>query len=147
MQMSDITNIVPSYLKKASPAEKNAFFQTLLHLSFVDGRADDAEIEFIHKAAETHGVENWKDLLDNQSERQILKNVKIIKDRHLAMELIREMCMLSHVDNILSDEETLFIGKVGIALGIEMEKIEQISNWVIDHIIWLEQAKIIFEEK
>ena len=49
--------------------------------------------------------------------------------------------------NILSDEETLFIGKVGIALGIEMEKIEQISNWVIDHIIWLEQAKIIFEEK
>ena len=57
------------------------------------------------------------------------------------------MCMLSHVDNILSDEETLFIGKVGIALGVEMEKIEQISNWVIDHIFWLEQAKVIFEER
>ena len=76
-----------------------------------------------------------------------MKEVKIIKNRHLALELIKEMCMLSHVDNLLSDEETLFIGKVGIALGIEMEKIEQISNWVIDRIIWMEQAKYIFEEK
>jgi len=30
---------------------------------------------------------------------------------------------------------------------LEIEKIEQISNWVIDRIIWLEQAKIIFEEE
>ena len=56
------------------------------------------------------------------------------------------MCMLAHVDNILSDEETLFIGKIGLALGVEIEKIEQISNWIIDRIIWLEQAKIIFED-
>jgi protein-arginine kinase len=86
-------------------------------------------------------------LLDFADEDKILEEVKIIKNRHLALELIREMCMLSHVDNILSDEETLFIGKVGIALGVEMEKIEQISNWVIDHIFWLEQAKVIFEER
>ena len=38
------------------------------------------------------------------------------------------------------------IGKIGLAMGIELEKIEQISNWIIDHVIWLEQAKIIFEE-
>ena len=61
--------------------------------------------------------------------------------------MIREMCILSHVDNYLSDSETLFIGQVGLALGIELEKIEQISNWIIDRIIWLEQAKLIFEEE
>lgn len=145
--MSDISNIVPSYLDKASKKEKEAFFQVLIHLSASDGHTDGSEIAFIKEAALTHDLNNVEDLFIPMEESDILKKIKVIKDRHLALELIKEMCMLSHVDNLLSDEETLFIGKVGIALGIEMEKIEQISNWVIDRIIWLEQAKYIFEEK
>jgi len=31
-------------------------------------------------------------------------------------------------------------------MGVELDKIEQISNWVIDKIILAEEAKIIFEE-
>ena len=144
--MSDITDILPSYLDAASMEEKKVFFQTLLHLAGADGVTDDAELAFIEAAAQTQGIENIEELSGYEDEAAVLENVKIIKDRHLAMELIREMCTLSHVDNVLSDEETLFIGKVGIALGIEMEKIEQISNWIIDRIIWLEQARLIFEE-
>jgi len=143
--MSNITNILPSYLNSVSAEEKIVFFKVLLHLADADGFTDKNEITFIKEAALAQGIE-VESLKDFDDEAKILKEVKIIKNRHLAMELIREMCMLSHVDNILSDEETLFIGKVGIALGIEMEKIEQISNWVIDHIFWLEQAKVIFEE-
>lgn len=145
--MSDISNIVPSYLDKATDKEKNVFFRVLIHLSASDGHTDETEVNFVKKAAKVHGVKNIDDLFVVNSEDEILEEVKTIKNRHLALELIKEMCMLSHVDNLLSDEETLFIGKVGIALGIEMEKIEQISNWVIDRIIWLEQAKYIFEEK
>ena len=145
--MSDISNIVPSYLDKATAKEKNVFFRVLIHLSASDGHTDESEVGFIREAARIHGVKDIDSLFIDHSEDDILKEVKVIKNRHLALELIKEMCMLSHVDNLLSDEETLFIGKVGIALGIEMEKIEQISNWVIDRIIWLEQAKYIFEEK
>lgn len=145
--MSDISNIIPSYLGKATPKEKEIFFQVLIHLSAADGHTDDSEIDFIKEAAETHGIKNIDELFAVTDEKEILEKVKIIKNRHLALELIKEMCMLSHVDNLLSDEETLFIGKIGIALGVEMEKIEQISNWVIDRIIWLEQAKYIFEEQ
>ncbi|MBQ4399778.1 MAG: hypothetical protein II830_00625 [Alphaproteobacteria bacterium] len=145
--MSDISNIVPSYLEKANTKEKEVFFQVLIHLSATDGHTDESEIEFIKEAAESQGLENVDKLFAPTDEQEILKKVKVIKNRHLALELIKEMCTLSHVDNLLSDEETLFIGKVGIALGIEMEKIEQISNWIIDRIIWLEQAKYIFEEK
>ncbi len=62
------------------------------------------------------------------------------------MELIKELCVLAHADDVLTDEETLFIGRVGQAMGVELDKIEQISNWVIDKIILAEEAKIIFEE-
>lgn len=144
--MSDITDILPSYLDSASIEEKIIFFKALLHLADVDGFTDENELAFIRDAAQTQGVSDLTSLKDYADEQKILQDVKLIKNRHLALELIREMCTLSHVDNVLSDEETLFIGKVGIALGIEVEKIEQISNWVIDRIIWLEQAKLIFEE-
>lgn len=145
--MSDINNILPSYLGSATIEEKTIFFRVLFHLADSDGITNENELEFIRNAAKAQGIGNLEELQNLSDEEKILQDVKIIKNRHLALELIREMCMLSHVDNILSDEETLFIGKVGIALGVEMEKIEQISNWVIDHIFWREQAKYIFEER
>ena len=144
--MSDISNIVPSYLNSATLEEKEIFFQTLFCLSVVDGKVDPAEIEFITQAAEDHGVQNIESL-QTSDVKQVVENVKKIKNRHLALELVREMCMLAHVDNVLSNEETLLIGEVGLAMGVEIEKIEQISNWIIDRIIWLEQAKMIFEVK
>lgn len=144
--MSATNNILPSYLDSATLEEKTVFFRVLFHLADSDGITDDNELGFLIDAAKSQGIENLEEL-KTLNEEKILQDVKIIKNRHLALELIREMCMLSHIDNILSDEETLFIGKIGIALGVEMEKIEQISNWVIDHIIWLEQAKVIFEER
>ena len=140
-------NFLTSHLAKASSAEKEAFFRTLLCLSAVDGSTDETEIKYITQTAAEYDVTNLDELVDFKNEDEILEQVKIIKDRHLAMELIREMCMLSHADSVLSDEETLFIGKVGLTLGLEIEKIEQISNWIIDRIIWLEQAKLIFEEE
>lgn len=77
---------------------------------------------------------------------EVVNAVKVIDNRRAALELIKEMCVLAHADDELSDQETLLIGRVGQAMGVELEKIEQISNWIIDRIIWLEQAKIIFEE-
>ena len=143
--MSDIENIIPSSLNNASTKEKKAFFQVLFCLSGIDGQTDEDEFNYIIDAAQRHGINNLDDLTNFSDEKEVLKNVQVIKNRDLALELIKEMCTLSHLDNILSDKETLFIGQIGLALGIEMDKIEQISNWVIDRIIWLEQAKIIFE--
>ena len=145
--MSEINNILPSYLSKANDTEKKAFFQVLICLANIDENFDEDELDFIKSAAQTQGIENLEELYNYGSPEKVIEQAKVIQDRHLAMELIREMCILSHVDNYLSDSETLFIGQVGLALGIELEKIEQISNWIIDRIIWLEQAKLIFEEE
>ena len=145
--MSEINNILPSHLSQANQTEKNAFFKVLICLANIDENFDEEELSFIKAAAKTQGIENLEELYNYGSPEKVIEQVKVIRNRHLAMELIREMCILSHVDNYLSDSETLFIGQVGLALGIELEKIEQISNWIIDRIIWLEQAKIIFEEE
>lgn len=145
--MEDIRDILPSYLGSATQEEKQAFFEALFAVAQADGNCDDDELKFISDAARENGIDNLDEIADSPDIQKVLEHVSKIKNRHLALELIREMCMLSHIDNVLSDNETLIIGKIGLAMNIELQRIEQISNWIIDHIIWLEQAKIIFEEK
>ena len=56
------------------------------------------------------------------------------------------MFYLGYEDGDLSDSEILFISKVGMALNIPLEKMEQISNWVIRGIEWEEEGAEIFSD-
>lgn len=128
--------------------QKTVFIRTLIHLAKTDGDFDESEMEYITILADMHGISHDEVMKfkKEDTEESILAAIKIVNNRRIALELIKELFMLAHTDNKLSEEEMIFIGKCGVAMGIELEKIEQISNWVIDRIVWLEQAKIIFED-
>ena len=128
--------------------QKVAFMKVLSRLAGADGHLDEDELAFIRSMARIYGISDKRvdEILKIDSDEEVVNAVKVIDNRRAALELIKEMCVLAHADDELSDQETLLIGRVGQAMGVELEKIEQISNWIIDRIIWLEQAKIIFEE-
>lgn len=136
------------FIAGLSEDQKVAFLKAFSRLAAADGRLDPEEIEFIKEVALTFGVSERRveEILKIDNDEEIIEAVKAINNRRAALELIKEMCVLAHADDELSDEETVLIGKVGLAMGVDLEKIEQISNWVIDRLIWLEEAKIIFEE-
>lgn len=136
------------YLTDMSEDEKVVFLKTLTRLAKADGRLDEDENDFIREVAVVFGVpENrYPEIMQVKDDEDIVEAVKVIKNRKTAMELIKEMCLLANTDSDLSDNEVLLIGRVGQAMGVELEKIQQISQWVIDRIIWLEEAKIIFEK-
>ena len=119
-----------------------------ISLVIITQRVSDNEKAFIKDLAENYVLPNERlnEIYNIDNDDQIIANVSQIKNRRAALELIKELCYLAHADDELSDKETLFIGKVGQAMNIELEKIEQISNWVIDKIILAEEARIIFEE-
>lgn len=127
---------------------KIAYLKAFTHLASIDGKFDDNEKAYIKSLAEQYvvPVERMDEIFKIEKDDEIIKSVSSIKNRRAALELIKELCFLAHVDDELSDEETLFIGRIGQAMGVELEKIEQISNWVIDRIISAEEAKVIFEE-
>lgn len=134
-----------NFVLKLSQEDKIIFLQALFFLANIDKNRDEQEIIFIKDLADYYKVEQSEEIFKNTTEEEILNKLKTIKNRRTSLELIKEMCLLGHSDSDLTDEETLFIGHAGLAMGIEIEKIEQISNWIIDKIIWLEQGKIIFE--
>lgn len=135
-------------LSKLTEDQKVAFMKAFSRLAGADGHLDEDELAFIRSMARIYGISDKRvdEILKIDSDEEVVNAVKVIDNRRAALELIKEMCVLAHADDELSDQKTLLIGRVGQAMGVELEKIEQISNWIIDRIIWLEQAKIIFEE-
>lgn len=133
---------------KLDETQRLAFLKAFSHLARADGAFTEDEKKFILDTARLFGIHDDKraEIIEPYSDEEIIKEVKQITDRRAALELIKELCVLAHSDDSVSDTETLLIGHIGQAMGVEPEKIQQISNWVIDRIIWLEEAKLIFEE-
>ncbi|MDD4555774.1 MAG: hypothetical protein PHE89_00380 [Alphaproteobacteria bacterium] len=125
-----------------------AYMKALSYLAKVDGHVDESEKEFLSEMAVFHGVstDRLSEISANEDIEKVFNAVKKIDDRRAALELIKDMCLLAHQDDVLSDEEVLYIGQIGEAMNVSLDKIEQISRWIIDRIIWLEESKIIFEE-
>ncbi|MBE6458616.1 MAG: TerB family tellurite resistance protein [Alphaproteobacteria bacterium] len=136
------------YLATMTEDERVIFLKVLAKLAMSDGEFDDEEKLFIREMGLVLGVpeSRYDEIKTKASDEEIVEAVKLIKDRKKAMALIKEMCLLANSDGDLSDDEVLLIGRVGQSMGLELEKVEQISQWVIDRIVWLEQGKIIFEK-
>lgn len=133
---------------KMDEDKRVAYLKAFTRLACADGSFDESEKLFIKNLAKNYQISEKRvdEILNCGTDEEIIEAVKAIDNRRVALGLIRELCTLAHADDILTDKETLFIGRVGQAMGVELDKIEQISNWVIDKIILAEEAKIIFEE-
>ena len=130
-----------------SNEEKIAYMKAFTRLARADGVFDDVEKEFIKDMAKNYFLsENDIQQILSADDRDIISAVKNIKNRRVALELIKDLCFLGYSDKELSDNELLLIGQIGEAMGITPEKIEEISDWVVEKIILTEKAKIIFEE-
>lgn len=133
---------------KMDEESRIAYLKAFTRLACADGAFDENEKRFIRNLAKTYQISENRiaEIFSSTNDDGIIEELKKIKSRRVALELIKELCILAHADDVLTDEETLFIGRVGQAMKVELDKIEQISNWVIDKIILAEEAKIIFEE-
>ena len=135
-------------MKKMTEFQRVAFLKALAVMAGTDGSFDAHEQDFIINIGTVFGLSTAEinDALGNVTVQAVLEGASQIKDRQIALEWLKELCLLAHTDNELSDQEVLFLGKIGEAMGIELSKIEEISSWVIDYIIWRDREKIIFEK-
>lgn len=137
-----------SFVTQMSQNEKIIFLKILVALARCDNNFDDEEKAFIKDSAITFGLskEYIDEILAPMSETEIIESAAKITNRQAALQLIKEACLLVNSDGDLSEEEIILVGKIGQAMNVELEKIEEISQWVVDRILWLERGKIIFEQ-
>ncbi len=137
-----------NYIAQMSDEEKIVFLRVLVALARIDNNFDNDERNFIKDLAVIFGIGKAKteEVLAPLSDEELIREASKIKNRQAALQLVKEACLLANSDGDLSEREIILIGKIGQAMGVELEKIEQISQWVIDRIVWLEQGKVIFEQ-
>ena len=136
-----------TYTTAMTKEQKLIFLKTLVALAKADTRIDENEKDFLKGMSLVFNLPQEDiDIKHIPSEDEVVDMVKVIKDRKLAMNLIKEMCMLANFDGDMSDEEIVLIGRVGEAMGLSVDKIQDISQWVIDRIVLQERGKIIFEQ-
>ncbi len=146
MPKTDTNN--KSFVTQMSEEEKVIFLKILVALAKCDGNFEDEEKAFIKDSAIAFGLtkEHVDEILAPMTNEEIINKAAKIKSRQAALQLLKEACLLANSDGDLSEDEIILIGKIGQAMNVELEKIEEISQWVVDRIIWLERGKIIFEQ-
>ncbi|MCM1323572.1 MAG: TerB family tellurite resistance protein [Acetobacter sp.] len=125
--------------------EKISFITILCMLAAIDENIRQEEIDYIKELADSMEIELQENFFTYPKELGVCKAARI-KNRHTALELIKNMFALAYTDNTFTDSEGHFICAISEALKIEPQKVSEISSWIIDRIIWLEQASLIFEE-
>lgn len=137
-----------SFVTQMSEDEKVIFLKILVALARCDNKFDDEEKAFVKDSAIVLGLtkDHVDEILAPMTNDEVVECASKITNRQAALNLIKEACLLANSDDNLSEQEIVLIGKIGQAMNVELEKIEEISQWVIDRIIWLERGKIIFEQ-
>lgn len=133
------------FITNASTEEKEAFLTILCTLANLDHEILPEEIKLIEAIAQKMSIK-LEQRFFNVPPELCFKIAHAITTRRLSLELIKYMLALAYTDKNFSDSEGVFIGKMSAVLGVESEKVSEISTWVIDRIIWLEQAVVIFED-
>ena len=137
-----------NYINKMNNEQKIIFLKILVALASADNKFKNSERDFIKDMVIIFGLpkESVSEILTPLSDDELIMQASKINDRQVALQLIKEACLLANSDGDFSDREILLIGKIGQSMNIELEKIEQISQWIIDRLVWLEQGKLIFEQ-
>lgn len=138
-------NTENSYLSTLSIKEKGILLAIICTLAKIDGQIHSTEKLFLKDFAKELDIE-FSPRYFSLSPQDCIRYAKEVKNRRLALEIIKHMLILAYTDSDFTDSEGNFIGTISEALNIEAKKVAEISSWIIDRIIWLEQETVIFEQ-
>ena len=143
--MKDYFNQVSDNLLYAQDDQRAVFISILATLSNIDKNIKKEEKIFLQDLSQKLGM-NFHPHFLQYSTQTCIKNASILKGSPISLELIKDMFALAYTDNEFTTQEAQFIYDIGKAMQVPPTKLKQISSWIADRIIWLEQGAYIFND-
>lgn len=136
------------FIADLSKEEKIIFAKSLIRLACSDAKIDERERSFINDVIKIYDLKNNMDVLKNKVPEDILINEikEKVRERKKALYLIKELLIVTNIDEILDDTEISFIEKVAQVLNIEEEKVLQINELILERKLWLYKQSKVMEE-
>ncbi|MDD3009335.1 MAG: TerB family tellurite resistance protein [Arcobacter sp.] len=132
-------------LMKLESKEKFSFLQLAHYLARIDNKFGDREEEIISEYCTEMGIENL-DSFDMQtfSLDKILNDFKSEKSKRI---VILELMILIHIDHSFNINEQILMEKISQSFGIDLDDVNDYSQWGKSVAMLYEVAKIFINEK
>ena len=132
-------------LMKLQSKEKFSFLQLAHYLARIDNKYGEREEEIISEYCSEMGIENLDSFdMDKFSLEDILKDFKSEASKRI---VILELMILIHIDHSFNINEQILIEKISDSFGIEINDVNDYSQWGKSVAMLYEVAKIFINEK
>lgn len=129
-------------LAKLTKEQRKALMELLIHLARSDGRVDDVEKNLLYQYAHFNGVESCA-LHNDRTLKELVAPFESPASRVVVM---AELLRLSHAHGFFADEETSAIVDVAALLGVPMDLLARIEEWVVDDLELEDRADELLAE-
>ncbi|CAM3962593.1 TerB family tellurite resistance protein [Arcobacter cloacae] len=132
-------------LMKLQSKEKFSFLQLAHYLARIDNKYGEREEEIISEYCTEMGIENLDSFdMDKFSLEDILKDFKSEASKRI---VILELMILIHIDHSFNINEQILIEKISESFGIDVDDVNDYSQWGKSVAMLYEVAKIFINEK
>ena len=132
-------------LMKLESKEKFSFLQLAHYLARIDNKYGQKEEEIILEYCTEMGIENLDSFdFDNFSLDKILSDFKSESSKRI---VILELMILIHIDHTFNLNEKKLIEKISESFGIDIDDVNDYSQWGKSVAMLYEVAKIFVNEK
>lgn len=130
---------------KLESKEKFSFLQLAHYLARIDNKFGEREEEIISEYCTEMGIENL-DSFDMQtfSLDKILNDFKSERSKRI---VILELMILIHIDHSFNINEQILMEKISQSFGIDLDDVNDYSQWGKSVAMLYEVAKIFINEK
>ena len=132
-------------LMKLESKEKFSFLQLAHYLARIDNKFGEREIEIILEYCAEMGIENLDSFdMENFNLDNILKDFKSERSKRI---VVLELMILIHIDHSFNINEQILMEKISNSFGIDLEDVNDYSQWGKSVAMLYEVAKVFINEK
>ncbi|WP_198306412.1 TerB family tellurite resistance protein [Arcobacter vandammei] len=132
-------------LMKLQSREKFAFLQLAHYLARIDNDFGKSEEEIIKEYCDEMGIENIDSFdIKSFSLEDTLKNFKSERSKKI---VLLELMILIHIDRSFNINEQILIDKISQNFGLELENLDDYSQWGKSVAMLYEVAKVFIDDR
>lgn len=138
-----------NFIDTLSQGERFIFLKIICGTVAANRQVSRAELLYLKEMALKYEVsgESLANMIKSADRKTLVMQARMITDRAKALTLIKDMCMVSNIDNNLDDHEIDYILDIAEAMNIEPDRVKDINNVVNEYLAVSQKACVLLEQE
>lgn len=138
-----------NFIDTLSQGERFIFLKIICGTVAANRQVSRAELLYLKEMALKYEVsgESLANMIKSADRKTLIMQARMITDRAKALTLIKDMCMVSNIDNTLDDHEIDYILDIAEAMNIEPDRVKDINNVVNEYLAVSQKACVLLEQE